>query len=233
MTKKRVTTTLFIALVVLTLISCCFLGSTFARYVSEGNGAASVSVADWAIDFGVEGTAVEDVTTVSFDDLSPDKSTYEEAAGSPRTHGSDFTLLATIKNTGDVAAKITLTRGATAITKVENAPSSGDAPDYYDDTTLAALFELELYVSTTELSAEDAEALAGALWDGSKTYELPATTGTLYIYGVANWNTDDTGSAKDQGAAADAKDTYAGMYVESVNWSLGYKAEQASEQPNT
>lgn len=227
MTKKRVTTTLFIALVVLTLISCCFLGSTFARYVSEGNGAASVTVADWAVDFGVKGSDVGGTTTVTFSDLSPDMSTYK--AGSPRTHGSAFTHLATIKNTGDVAAKITLTRGATAITKVGNAPSSGSAPDYYDDTTLAALFELDLYVSATELSAAD----AGALWDGSKTYELPATTGTLYIYGVANWNTDDTDSADDEGAAADAKDTYAGMYVESVNWSLGYKAEQASEQPNT
>lgn len=226
MTKKRVTTTLFIALVVLTLISCCFLGSTFARYVSGGKGAASVSVADWAIDFGVEGTEVSDVTTVSFGDLSPAKEAYTDTE---RTHSSALTLLATIKNTGDVDALITLTRGATAITKVGNAPSSGSAPNYYDDTTLAALFELDLYVSDTVLSAVDAEAL----WDGSETYELPATTGTLYIYGVANWNTDDTGSAKDQGSAADEKDTYAGMYVESVNWSLGYKAEQASELPNT
>ena len=224
MTKKRVTTTLFIALVLLTLISFCFLGTTFARYTSGGNGAASVSVADWAIDFGVKGTAVEDVTTVSFDDLSPAKEAY---TSTERTHGSVFTLLATIKNTGDVDALITLTRGETTITKVAGAPSDDSAPEYYDDDTLKALFALELYVHTETLSAANDQYL----WNGSATYNLPATNGTLYIYGVATWNTDDTGSASDKGAAADAKDTYAGKYVETVSWTLGYKAEQNSEKP--
>ena len=224
MTKKRVTTTLFIALVLLTLISFCFLGTTFARYTSGGNGAASVSVADWAIDFGVKGDEVSDVTTVSFGDLSPAQEAY---TSTERTHGSAFTLLATIKNTGDVDALITLTRGETTITKAAGAPSSGDAPDYYDDDTLAELFALKLYVHTAALSAADDQYL----WDGSEKYNLIATNGTLYIYGVATWNTDDTGSASDQGAAADEKDTYAGKYVETVSWTLGYKAEQNSEKP--
>ena len=223
MTKKRVTTTLFIALVLLTLISFCFLGTTFARYTSGGKGAASVSVADWAIDFGVKGTEVSDVTTVSFGDLSPAKEAYTDTA---RTHSSALTLLATIKNTGDVDAKVTLTRGETTITKVGDAPSAG-APEYYDDDTLEALFALELYVRTETLPAADDEYL----WDGSETYNLPATDGTLYIYGVATWNTDDTGSTSGKSAAADAKDTYAGKYVETVSWTLGYKAEQNSEKP--
>lgn len=226
MTKKRVTTTLFIALVLLTLISFCFLGTTFARYTSGGNGAASVSVADWAIDFGVKGDAVEDVTTVSFNDLSPAKEPY---TGTARTHGSAFTLLATIKNTGDVDALITLTRGETTITKAAGAPSAGE-PEYYDDDTLEALFALELYVHTAELSAADDQYLQ-YLWNGSDQYNLSATNGTLYIYGVATWNTDDTGSTSGKSAAADAKDTYAGKYVETVSWTLGYKAEQNSEKP--
>ena len=36
--KRRVVTRLCIALVVLTLLSCCFLGSTFAKYVTGGSG---------------------------------------------------------------------------------------------------------------------------------------------------------------------------------------------------
>ncbi len=224
MTKKRVTTTLFIALVLLTLISFCFLGTTFARYTSGGKGAASVSVADWAIDFGVEGTEVSDVKTVSFGDLSPAKEAYTDTT---RTHSSALTLLATITNTGDVDALITLTRGETTITKAVGAPSSASAPEYYDDDTLKALFALDLYVHTATLSAADEQYL----WNGSETYNLPATNGTLYIYGVATWNTDDTDSASDKGAAADAKDTYAGKYVETVSWTLGYKAEQNSEKP--
>ena len=43
--KKSIFIKLFVALVALTLISCCFLGSTFARYTSEDSGTASVNVA--------------------------------------------------------------------------------------------------------------------------------------------------------------------------------------------
>ena len=86
--RKSIVSKILLAIVALTLISCCFLGSTFARYVSGGKGAASVSVADWAIDFGVEGTEVSDVTTVSFGDLSPAKEAYTDTE---RTHSSSLT----------------------------------------------------------------------------------------------------------------------------------------------
>ena len=49
--KKRIVSKLILALVVLTAISCCFLGSTFARYTSGGSGASSVDVAKWDVQF--------------------------------------------------------------------------------------------------------------------------------------------------------------------------------------
>ena len=65
--KKSIITKLFVALVALTLISCCFLGSTFARYTSGGNGSATTNIAKWSI------TATESfgTTPVEFGDLSP------------------------------------------------------------------------------------------------------------------------------------------------------------------
>ena len=48
--KSRIVSKLFAALVILTLISCCFLGSTFARYTSKSTGTASVGVAKWDVD---------------------------------------------------------------------------------------------------------------------------------------------------------------------------------------
>ena len=55
--RKSIGAKLFIALIALTLISCCFLGSTFARYTSGGKGSASTGVAKWSID--VTGAALK------------------------------------------------------------------------------------------------------------------------------------------------------------------------------
>ena len=49
--KKNIASKLVLVLFVLTLISCCLLGSTFARYVSSGSGQASVGIAKWDVDF--------------------------------------------------------------------------------------------------------------------------------------------------------------------------------------
>lgn len=48
--KKSIVSKLLLGLVLLTLISCCFLGSTFARYTSGGSGSASTGIANWSID---------------------------------------------------------------------------------------------------------------------------------------------------------------------------------------
>ena len=50
--KKNMIARICGLLIVLTLISCCFLGTTFARYTSNVSGTASVTVAKWDIDFG-------------------------------------------------------------------------------------------------------------------------------------------------------------------------------------
>lgn len=43
--KRKLVSKLFVAVVVLTLVSCCFLASTFARYTSGGSGTGTVEVA--------------------------------------------------------------------------------------------------------------------------------------------------------------------------------------------
>ena len=51
--KKRILTRVLIVIAALTLLSCCFLGSTFARYVTSAGGSGTVGVAKW----DVSGTA--------------------------------------------------------------------------------------------------------------------------------------------------------------------------------
>ena len=63
--KKNIASKLVLVLFVLTLISCCLLGSTFARYVSGGTGSASVGIAKWEID--ITGGGTSGATEIEFD----------------------------------------------------------------------------------------------------------------------------------------------------------------------
>lgn len=48
--KKRISSKIFVALAALTLVSCCFLGTTFARYTTgTTSGSAGADIADWEI----------------------------------------------------------------------------------------------------------------------------------------------------------------------------------------
>lgn len=45
--KKRISSKIFVALAALTLVSCCFLGTTFARYTTgTTSGSAGADIAD-------------------------------------------------------------------------------------------------------------------------------------------------------------------------------------------
>ena len=111
--RKSVVSKILLLVVLLTLVSCCFLGSTFARYTSGGSGSATLNVAKWAID--IKGGAAEGSTEVSFtNQLSPSSKEYSE---SPRTNQSGKVLVATVENTGDVDATVSLTVGSEIIFK--------------------------------------------------------------------------------------------------------------------
>ena len=101
--KKNIASKLVLVLFVLTLLSCCLLGSTFARYVSGGNGSASVGIAKW--DVNVD-TSVE--STIKFDKLSPSMDTA--ASGTNRTHSTGLVKVAEITNSGEVDEKVELLR---------------------------------------------------------------------------------------------------------------------------
>ncbi len=144
MTKRQnVTKTLLVAVVLLTLISACFLGSTLARYTTTGGGTAEVEVAKWSIKESTLGTATD--TTINFGKLSP---AYETAnSGS----NSISALVLTVTNESDVDALLTVSADAAAtLVGIEEI-----ATDKQDDAT--ACFSIKLYTDascTTELPTE-------------------------------------------------------------------------------
>lgn len=210
--KRRIFSGLIAALVVITLVSCCFVGVTFARYTSSYRGSATVGVAKWDITF--TGAGASDSADITFADLSPSKDAYGSTA---RTHPTEPTLVATITNNSDVSADVTVTVG-----KAENfyLQESGDPFDFtgqtYSSTDLEGIFTVALFSDEHGTQALTTKTLAKG--------------GNLTIYAVVTWNSDVGGKT---GAEADARDTWIGENIAKIAYTISYTAVQATEMPAT
>ena len=208
--KRKLVSKLFVAVVVLTLVSCCFLASTFARYTSGGSGTGTVEVATWK----VTGEGAGQINA-QFKQLSPSMDAYDNT---PRTHSTAPVLVATITYDIDVNGILTLTASEETITKT--------ATDWgaYDEDEIKGLFDIQLYTSTTDGAAVSVDGLTAY----TKAINVPATSGTYYVYAVVTWTSDDETV---YGDAADARDTWVGANVTSVGYDLSYTFVQNSELP--
>ena len=214
--KKRILTRVLIVIAALTLLSCCFLGSTFAKYVTDETGTAQVGVAKWDIDVETAGSTNVDV---NLNKLSPDMADYN--SGSTRSHTSDKFLVAIVTNNSDVKATITVSAGDTA-TCVLVADHPSTEQGFEDKSTeAAACFSIKLYKSDTNDATDATEKLASETLDA----KTDSATDVIYIFAEVTWTSQD---ATENG---DTLDTWIGQYVTSVSWTLTYKAVQASEVP--
>lgn len=232
--RKSIGAKLFIALIALTLISCCFLGSTFARYTSGGNGSASTGVAKWNIAGNfITGTAGSDSITVHFDGLTPSMEGYKENTN--RTNSTGRIHIATIANNGEVDAKITLTAGEASFVDSEKIAvtfesgysfSDGDGltGDGASRAQVEALFSIKLTYGTENGASNATNSVSGAI-------DL-AVGGTIYVYAEVTWTTPYASSTS-QGVLEDAVDTWVGQNVFGVAYDISYVAVQAEQStPN-
>ena len=208
--KRKLVSKLFVAVVVLTLVSCCFLASTFARYTSGGGGKGTVEVATWKI----TGEGAGQINA-QFKQLSPSKAAYVDT---PRTHSTAPVLVATIEYEIDVNGILTLTASEETITKT--ATNWGT----YDENQIKGLFDIQLYTSTTDGAAVSVDGLTAY----DEAINVPATSGTYYVYAVVTWTSDDETV---KGAATDTRDTWVGENVTGVSFDISYTAVQDSQLP--
>ena len=209
--KKSIASKLLLAAIALTLISFCFLGSTFARYTSSSSGSASLKVAKWSVSMPADSTEVD------FKQLSP---SMKEYANTPRTNSTGKIHVATITNSGDVNAEVTLTVGALPTLTNTLVDDWGE----YSETEIKGLFSIKLYTNTSN-SAEGA-----TLWDGSSKFQLNVDGNKeLYIFAEVIWTSDDETVFDDD---ADARDTWVGQNITKVSYNISYTAVQNSQIPN-
>ena len=227
--KKRILTRVLIVIAALTLLSCCFLGSTFARYVTSANGSASVGVAKWDIDVSNETNGT--VTPVTYSDLSPSLDTYV-GSDDPRTHEHKGALVTTIQNKGEVLANITInltglkfySSGTTEVSNWGTKPITAGGTAATQDEA-ADVIKLQFAYNQDGTLPTSGWTDVGT----SVTVENVGTGGSVYVFIRAIWASFDTANE----IAADALDTWLGENVESVGAKLELSAIQASEAPNT
>lgn len=215
--KRKLVSKLFVAVVVLTLVSCCFLASTFARYTSGGSGTGTVEVATWK----VTGEGAGQINA-QFKQLSPSMDAYVDTA---RKNSTAPVLVATITYDIDVNGILTLTADEETITK------TADDWGTYDEEEIKGLFDIQLYLSDT--TASSIADLTGKEVESGAETPVTAGKGTYYVYAVVTWTSDVgeiTGPDYD-GTDADARDTWVGANVTSVEYKLSYTFVQSSQLP--
>lgn len=150
--KKRILTRVLIVIAALTLLSCCFLGSTFARYVTNADGSGTVGVAKWDVSVTTSASG-----SYTFTKLSPDKDSSNSGK-----HSTEAVKILTITNNGDVDAEITWTPYLTANFR-DGANSDSKYTEYSGQ--FSNVFSVEITNSATDaiLSAKQDSAAADSL----------------------------------------------------------------------
>lgn len=130
--KKRILSKVLIVLAALTLLSCCFMGSTFAKYVTNGSGSASMTIADWDV-----AIVNEQEGNVTITDLSPDVDGV--------SHSTGWIKVAVISNSGDVSADVTVSVSELTVGRAvfeEGADEDIRWNQYVSDTELQTVFKV-------------------------------------------------------------------------------------------
>ena len=225
--KKNIASKLVLVLFVLTLLSCCLLGSTFARYVSGGNGSASVGIAKWDVNVN---TSVE--SEIKFNKLSPSMDAAASEPDANRTHSTGLVKVAEIKNSGEVDAEVTITVGEIDFAGVtfgngyewQADKVAGNGPS---EAQVEALFSIKLYYTTGNTAARDNEITSGT----AITEKLAKDKGIFHIWAEVTWTSMDQQNGGGGTTFGDAIDTWVGENVKTISYSFAYTAVQASKLP--
>ena len=170
--KKRIFSKLTVCVAALALVSCAFVGGTFARYTSNGNvDNGGANVADWYIDvMNGSGVATASLT------ISPDDTDY--ADGTIRTHtaNSGGTIL-TFVNRGEVSADVTVEVGTELVFNYKKAVKE-PIMDENNQATGEYTFSWETGVLETGSTYTDSDGNAYT-WDATNVKPVFANNNDL------------------------------------------------------
>lgn len=215
--KKRIVSKLVLALVLVAVVSMCFVGVTLARYVSGMDGSSTANVAKWDVSFGDEETI-----SVTFGAFSPSDAEYssDTGAATPRSNESVRTQAVVIANNGEVEADVTLTLdGDMTVTPASGAEEFGttgytelSTTDNPTEDQVKGLFAFKFY-----------DAASGSEIKSGVAFTIDSSESKT-IYATIVWTSADATLKTN----ADALDTWVGENIESVGIEFTVSAVQGS-----
>ena len=227
--KKSVLKKLTIGIAAMALISCAFVGGTFARYTTgEKEIPGGVNVADWKIE------VIEDAADIF--EFTPNKEAYDSEVRTKTV--SEGGKILEIKNSGKVAATVTIKVDTASYVMEDKEGNPAQFPEYsvvngeavnaeWENVTVGNIFTIRAltvqYSGSTTTEDGDTEGTV-------TTYTITLKAGESVIVSVGEvvWTSDLTG---EDGNNGDLRDTWIGENISQIGYKMTWSAVQAEELP--
>ena len=223
--KKRIFSKLTVGVAALALISCAFVGGTFARYTTgETITPGGVNVADWDIEVVNEGEG--------FLELAPNMVGYTDTI---RTYTIDGGKVLEIRNNGQVAGMLTLTVDTNTYVMQDKEGNAIDLPEYSADENNPEWEGVEITdiftVNTLTVTKNNTTTVGATTANGINNYTVELAAGEYVIIsiGEVKWTSDLDGETG--GIYGDRRDTWLGQNVSMVGYQMTWHVDQAENVP--
>ena len=227
--KKSVLKKLTIGIAAMALISCAFVGGTFARYTTgEKEIPGGVNVADWKIE------VIEDAADIF--EFTPNKEAYTDQVRTKTV--SEGGKILEIKNSGKVAATVTIKVDTSSYVMEDKEGNPAQFPEYsvvngeavnaeWESVTVSNIFTIgDLTVQYSgSTTTEDGDEQGTVT---TYTITLKAGESVIVSIGEVVWTSDLTG---EDGTYGDLRDTWIGENISQIGYKMTWSAVQAEELP--
>ena len=227
--KKSVLKKLTIGIAAMALISCAFVGGTFARYTTgEKEIPGGVNVADWKIE------VIEDAADIF--EFTPNMKAYTDQVRTKTV--SEGGKILEIKNSGKVAATVTIKVDTSSYVMEDKEGNPAQFPEYsvvngeavnaeWENVTVSNIFTIS---ALTVQYSGSTSAATGETQGTVTTYTITLKAGESVIVSVGKvvWTSDLTG---EDGTYGDLRDTWIGENISQIGYKMTWSAVQAEELP--
>lgn len=229
--KKSVLKKLTIGIAAMALISCAFVGGTFARYTTgEKEIPGGVNVADWKIE------VIEDAADIF--EFTPNMDAYATESGPRSKTVTEGGKILEIKNSGKVAATVTIKVDTASYVMEDKEGNPAQFPQYsvvdgeavnaaWQNVSVDDIFTIhDLTVQYSGSTSVETEEPVGSV----TTYEITLQAGESVIVSIGEvvWTSDLSG---ENGAYGDLRDTWIGENISQIGYKMTWSAVQAEEIP--
>ena len=238
--KKRIFSKLTVCVAALALVSCAFVGGTFARYTSgEYVTPGGVNIADWNVEIIDSGIDIFEMAPNYAEYTGTD---YDEA--NVRSYMvSEGGQILKIINHGQVAATVTIKVKAGSMVMEGKDGEAIPLPTYsivdgeeqnpeWDGVGIDDIFEIgtltvEYSGSTTALTADTTSETGYSIYTATIQTDEYVTVSV----GKVTWTSDLETDGTNCGTYGDLRDTWIGTNVAKIGYEMTWSADQAENVP--